>query len=63
MADMIQMDPQLRTPDLLLVKRGADSDAEFVRRNWPNAIKVGVGKWGEQWYLGPAYQRGAPLFP
>jgi hypothetical protein len=60
MADMIQMDPQLRTPDLLLVRHGADADAEFVRRNWPNATKTGDGKWGEQWYVGPANQRGAP---
>jgi hypothetical protein len=50
-ADMVQMDPQLRTPDLLLVSHGTDSDAELVRRNWPNAVKLSGGKWGEQWYL------------
>jgi hypothetical protein len=60
MADMIQMDPQLRTPDLLLLERGADADAELVHRHWPNAVKVREGKWGEQWYLGPDNRRDAP---
>jgi hypothetical protein len=58
MADMIQVDPLLRTSDLLLVNRGARSDADLVERNWPNAIKIGEGKWGEQWYLSPTDQRG-----
>ena len=56
MADMIQIDPMLRTPDLLLVNRGARSDADLVQGNWPNAIKIADGKWGEQWYLRPTDQ-------
>ena len=59
MADMIQNDPLLRTPDLLLVDRGARSDANLVQRNWPSAIKIRGGKWGEQWYLRPTDQRGS----
>jgi hypothetical protein len=59
MADMIQADPLLRTSDLLLVNRGASADADLVRQNWPNAIKIGDGKWGEQWYLRPTDQRGS----
>jgi hypothetical protein len=56
MADMIQIDPMLRTPDLLLVNRGVRSDADMVQRNWPNAMKIADGKWGEQWYLRPTDQ-------
>jgi hypothetical protein len=59
MADMIQADPLLRTSDLLLVNRGASADADLVRQNWPNATKIGDGKWGEQWYLRPTDQRGS----
>ena len=59
MADMIQIDPLLRTPDLMLVNRGAGLDAALVQRNWPNAVKVSDGKWGEQWQLRPTDQQGS----
>lgn len=59
MADMIQAEPLLRTSDLLLVNRGTSTDADLVQRNWPNAIKIGDGKWGEQWYLRPTVPRGS----
>lgn len=57
MADMVQIDPFLRDPDLLLISRGWASDAELMRQNWPNAIKVYAGRWVDEWYLGPKDQR------
>jgi hypothetical protein len=52
-ADMVQMDPYLRDPDLFLVSRGADLDAKMVLLNWPGAVRIGSGRAFEQWYLGP----------
>jgi hypothetical protein len=59
LADMIQIDPLLQAPDLLMASQGADTDAELMRR-WPNAKMVRDGKWGQQWYLGPIDQRISP---
>jgi hypothetical protein len=57
MSDMIQIDPQLRSPDLLLASRGKKLDAELIHQNWPNAEVINHGFWAQQWYLGPADQR------
>jgi hypothetical protein len=57
LVDMIQNDPLLRAPDLLLASHGAAADAELRRRLWPNAKKIRDGRWGQQWYLGPIDQR------
>jgi hypothetical protein len=54
--DMIQTDPLLRAPDLLLASRGMGADTQLIRRTWPNAKKLSVGPWGEQWHLDPARQ-------
>lgn len=54
LADMIQLDPLLRAPDLLLVSHGVGADTQFMRRTWPAAMEVGSGRWGEQWHLDPA---------
>ena len=56
-ADAIQLDPLLRSQDLLLASRGSDLNAELVRQNWPDAVKSGGVPWVEQWYLGPIDQR------
>ena len=53
LADMIQCDPGLRSQDLLLVSYGPQQDAAFIRAHWPDAVEIGAGRWGEQWYLGP----------
>jgi hypothetical protein len=53
LADMAQIDPLLRSPELLLASRGSALDAELIRQNWPNAVRVYGGRWVEQWYLGP----------
>jgi hypothetical protein len=53
MADLIQIDPMLRAPDLLLASRGPRMDAELMRQNWPNAVKLRHVSWAQQWYLGP----------
>jgi hypothetical protein len=52
-ADMVQIDPFLRSQDLYLVSRGAELDAEMVHNNWPRAAKIASGRAYEQWYLGP----------
>ncbi|MEP6547857.1 MAG: hypothetical protein ABJD53_10365 [Gammaproteobacteria bacterium] len=56
-ADMVQMDPLLRDRDLVLVSRGAQLDAELIRRNWPDAVEIGGGPTADQWYLGPQDRR------
>jgi hypothetical protein len=58
LADMVQNDPLLRGPDLLLASRGAPLDAQLMRQNWPDARPVARGAWGEQWYLSPSDDRG-----
>ena len=52
-ADMVQIDPFLRSKDLYLVSRGAELDADMVHNNWPSAAKIASGQAYEQWYLGP----------
>jgi hypothetical protein len=59
-ADEIQIDPLLRSQDLVLSSRGNSLDAELVRQNWPGAEKSGSGRWVEQWYLGPEDRRIVP---
>ena len=56
-ADMVQVDPLLRDRDLKLVSHGAQLDAEFIHRNWPNAVPVVSAPVADQWYLGPRDQR------
>jgi hypothetical protein len=56
-ADMIQFDPRLRNQDLLLVSHGAAIDAQLIRQNWPEAMKVSDSRAAEQWYLGDLDQR------
>jgi hypothetical protein len=58
-ADMVQIDPLLRDPDLLLASRGAELDAKMIHENWPDAIKIDSGSPQDQWYLGPLDQRRA----
>jgi hypothetical protein len=57
LSDMIQIDPLLREPDLILVSRGPDLDAELMRQNWPSAVRLGSRPGVEQWHLGPVDQR------
>jgi hypothetical protein len=56
-ADMIQFDPLLRDRDLKLVSHGTELDGEFIRQNWPGAVKIVSGRAADQWYLGPRDQR------
>jgi hypothetical protein len=58
-ADMVQIDPFLRAPDLLLASRGAELDSKLIRRNWPNAVNIGSDRSYDQWYLGPQEHRSA----
>jgi hypothetical protein len=52
-ADMVQADPMLRGPDLVLVSRGTELDTKMIRQNWPEAVRVESGRAADQWYLGP----------
>jgi hypothetical protein len=54
---MVQFDPLLRDPNLLLVSHGADLDSQLMQRNWPNAVKISSTRAADQWYLGPEDQR------
>jgi hypothetical protein len=56
-ADMVQIDPLLREPDLLLVSHGAELDTQLIRQNWPSAVKIASQRAADQWYLGPQDQR------
>jgi hypothetical protein len=58
-ADMVQMDPDLRDVDLFLVSRGTETDANMVLLNWPGAQRISSGSAYEQWYLGAVDQRRA----
>jgi hypothetical protein len=51
-SDMIQIDPLLRSKDLLLFSRGRELDTKLVHQNWPDATPCGGGEWIEQWCLG-----------
>jgi hypothetical protein len=57
LGDLVQMDPLLRSQDLILFSRGAELDAELRRQNWPTAVLVGRGFGVEEWNLGPTDQR------
>jgi hypothetical protein len=59
-ADLVQMDPRLMGPDLLLSSRGPKLDAELRRQNWPDAALVGRYFGVEEWHLGPSDERRTP---
>jgi hypothetical protein len=58
LADMIQMDPRLRSEDLYLATRGSELDERLVKNNWPSAVQCGSAPGVVQWCLenapGPA---------
>jgi hypothetical protein len=51
-ADMIQIDPRLRSEDLLLFSRASQLNADLMRQNWPEATRCGGRLWVEQWCVG-----------
>ena len=64
LADMIQMDPLLRSEDLYLATRGSALDEQLIQSNWPSAVQCGSAPGVEQWCLrnapGPAIGRFMP---
>jgi hypothetical protein len=60
LADLVQMDPLLRSDDLLLFSRGSELDAELRRQNWPTATLAARGLGVEEWNLGPNVQTRVP---
>jgi hypothetical protein len=58
LADMIQIDPLLRSEDLYLATRGSELDEQLVKNNWPRAVPCGSAPGVVQWCLenvpGPA---------
>jgi hypothetical protein len=59
LADMIQVDPLLRSTDLSLVSHGAVLDLQMIQENWPDAVKVSSNRAADQWHLGTEEQRRA----
>jgi hypothetical protein len=63
LADMIQMDPLLRSEDLYLATRGSELDERLVKNNWPRAVPCGNAPGVVQWCLenapGPAISGGS----
>jgi hypothetical protein len=57
LADMVQIDPFLRDPDLFLASRGTEMDSKMILKNWPNAVNVSSGRSYDHWYLGPEEHR------
>jgi len=57
LADLIQLDPLLREPDLLFVSHGSLADGEFMQRLWPDAINLNHGGLVQHWQLGDTDQR------
>jgi hypothetical protein len=53
-ADMIQVNPTLRSKDLYLATRGSQLDEQLIERNWPNAVQCGSAPLVVQWCLGNA---------
>lgn len=51
--DMIQNDPFLRGPRIILVHRGSYAVAGLIANRFPGYVKADVGKWGELWRWNP----------
>jgi hypothetical protein len=51
--DMVQNDPFLRAPRMVMVYDGAQRTAEFMARNFPGYAKRAAGDWGELWHAQP----------
>jgi hypothetical protein len=47
--DLVQMDPLLRTGDLILFSRGPEMDSELRRQNWPAAVLADSTPGVEEW--------------
>ena len=66
-ADMIQMDPTLRSKDLYLATRGGELDERLVKNNWPSAVQCDSAPGVAQWCLrnppGPAIRPGRFVAP
>jgi hypothetical protein len=58
-ADMIQMDPLLRSDDLYLASWGSGLDDGLMQRYWPDAVRCGSAPGVVQWCLGDAQARAA----
>jgi hypothetical protein len=59
LADLVQIDPFLRDPDLVLVSRGSETDLRMILLNWPDAVKLSSGQSYDHWYLGSGEHRRA----
>jgi hypothetical protein len=52
--DMVQNDPFLRAPRVVMVRYGAENVAGFMARHFPAYEKSAEGPWGELWRQKPA---------
>ncbi len=53
LADLVQLDPRLRGPDLFLYSRGPKLDAALRQQNWPDAMLIERAPGVEEWQVGP----------
>lgn len=47
--DMVQNDPFLRTPRIVMVQDNRKNVAQLMARHFPTHVKIAEGKWGELW--------------
>jgi hypothetical protein len=47
--DMVQNDPFLRSPRIVMTAEGKESPAELVQRRFPGYERAAQGRWGELW--------------
>jgi hypothetical protein len=47
--DLVQNDPLLRSPRMIMVYRDAETTARFMARRFPSYEKRESGRWGERW--------------
>ena len=51
--DMVQNDPFLRGPRIVMLRSSPERDAELVAAHFPGYVKIDEGKWGSLWRPGP----------
>ena len=51
--DLVQNDPLLRTPRIVMVYDNRENTAALVARHFPGYVKSAEGRWGELWKRSP----------
>jgi hypothetical protein len=56
--DMVQNDPLLRAPRIVMVRESRESAAQLMAKRYPEFTRTAQGDWGEQWTATQAGRRG-----